>query len=135
MAPRSPASPLESPHRCGSSDDQLQLDAGCNNGSGAVAVTADTLEFGPLILTKRACQADPSSVEEAVTKVLTGSVDYTIEADLLTIDAGGPGPGLPRRSLDPRLARQASAETLARQTRGEILNVSRGSDAIEVSAG
>ena len=47
--------------------------------------------FGPLMLTKRACQAGPSSVEQAVTTVLTGTVSYTIDADLLTIDAGGPG--------------------------------------------
>ena len=72
-------------------DGQLELDAGCNIGGGPVAVTADTLEFGPLMLTKRACQAGPSSVEQAVTTVLTGTVAYTIDADLLTIDAGGPG--------------------------------------------
>jgi heat shock protein HslJ len=68
---------------------QLQLNAGCNIGGGAVAVTADTLTFGPLMLTKRACQPGPSSVEEAVTKVLAGSVDYTLEADRLTIVSGG----------------------------------------------
>ena len=72
-------------------DGQLELDAGCNGGGGPVAVTADTLAFGPLMLTKRACQAGPASVEQAVTTVLTGTVSYTIDADLLTIDAGGPG--------------------------------------------
>ena len=72
-------------------DGQLELDAGCNGGGGPVAVTADTLEFGPLMLTKRACQAGPASVEQAVTTVLTGTVSYTVDADLLTIDAGGPG--------------------------------------------
>ena len=72
-------------------DGQLQLDAGCNSGGGPVAVTDDTLEFGPLMLTKRACQAGPSSVEQAVTTVLTGTVHYSIDADLLKIDAGGPG--------------------------------------------
>ena len=72
-------------------DGQLELNAGCNIGGGPVAVTADTLEFGPLMLTKRACEAGPSSVEQAVTTVLTGTVTYTIDADLLTIDAGGPG--------------------------------------------
>jgi len=69
--------------------DQLQLNAGCNIGSGTVAVTADMLAFGPLMLTKRACQPGPSSVEEAVTKVLSGSVEYTLEADRLTIVSGG----------------------------------------------
>jgi heat shock protein HslJ len=69
---------------------QLELDAGCNIGGGPVTVAADTLEFGPMMLTKRACQAGPSSVEEAVTTTLSGTVSYTIDSDLLTIDAGGP---------------------------------------------
>jgi heat shock protein HslJ len=70
---------------------QLELNAGCNIGGGPVTVTADTLAFGPLMLTKRACQAGPASVEQAVTTTLNGTVTYTIAADLLTIDAGGPG--------------------------------------------
>lgn len=72
-------------------DGQLELNAGCNIGGGPVAVTPDTLEFGPMMLTKRACEPGPSSVEAAVTTTLTGTVSYTIESDLLTIDAGGPG--------------------------------------------
>lgn len=72
-------------------DGQLELEAGCNIGGGSVVVTADTLAFGPLMLTKRACQAGPASVEQAVTSTLEGTVGYTINADLLTIDAGGPG--------------------------------------------
>ena len=72
-------------------DGQLELNAGCNIGGGSVAVTADSLEFGPLMLTKRACPAGPSSVEQAVITTLSGTVSYAIEADLLTIDAGGPG--------------------------------------------
>ena len=72
-------------------DGQLELNAGCNIGGGQVTVTADTLEFGPMMLTKRACQPGPSSVEEAVTSTLSGTVSYTIEADRLTVDAGGPG--------------------------------------------
>ncbi len=72
-------------------DGQLELDSGCNLGGGPVSVTADTLAFGPLMLTKRGCQAGPASVEQAVTSALAGTVTYTIDADLLTIDAGGPG--------------------------------------------
>ena len=72
-------------------DGHLELNAGCNIGGGPVAVTADTLEFGPLMLTKRACQAGPASVEQAVTTALNGTVAYMVDADTLTIDAGGPG--------------------------------------------
>jgi heat shock protein HslJ len=43
------------------------------------------------MLTKRACQEGPASVEGAVTSTLTGTVHYTIETDRLTVDAGGPG--------------------------------------------
>ena len=70
---------------------QAAIDTGCNVGSAAVQVAPDTLTFGPMALTRRACAQDPSSVESAVVGVLQGTVRYTIEADVLTIDGGGNG--------------------------------------------
>lgn len=70
---------------------QLVLEAGCNKGAGTVEVTADTLTFGPIALTKMACEAGPMSVETAVTAVLSGPVGYIIDAGLLTLEAGGSG--------------------------------------------
>lgn len=67
------------------------VDTGCNMGSATVQVAADTLTFGPMALTRMACPDAQSSVESAVVKVLDGTVHYTIEADILTIDAGASG--------------------------------------------
>lgn len=70
---------------------RLDLKAGCNQGGGSVEVTPDHLTFGPIMLTKMACEAGPMSVETAVVSVLSGDVAYTIDADVLTLDAGDAG--------------------------------------------
>lgn len=70
---------------------RVEVNAGCNMGGGPVEMTADTLTFGPIATTKMACEAGPSSVESAVLGVLAGPVTYTIDADRLTLDAGGAG--------------------------------------------
>jgi heat shock protein HslJ len=67
------------------------INTGCNTGSGTIVVAADALTFGPLSLTKKACGQAPASVQRAMLGVLTGTVHYTIEADVLTIDAGAAG--------------------------------------------
>jgi heat shock protein HslJ len=72
-------------------DGRVDVEAGCNMGGGAVEVTPDTLTFGPIATTKMACEAGPSAVESAVLAVLTGAVAYDIDADVLTLDAGGSG--------------------------------------------
>jgi heat shock protein HslJ len=70
---------------------RVDVEAGCNMGGGPVEVTADTLTFGPIATTKMACEAGPASVESVVLRVLSGTVDYTIDADVLTLDGGGAG--------------------------------------------
>ena len=70
---------------------RVEVDTGCNTGSGTVDVAPDTLTFGPLALTKKACGPGPAAVEGAMTRVLTGTDRYVIEADTLTLDAGGAG--------------------------------------------
>jgi heat shock protein HslJ len=72
-------------------DGRAEINAGCNGGGGSVDVTADTLTFGPIATTKMACDAAAMSVETAVLAVLSGPVSYSIDADVLTIDAGGAG--------------------------------------------
>ena len=67
------------------------VDTGCNKGSATVQVAADTLTFGPMALTMMACPEAQSSVESAVVGVLDGTVHYSIEADILTIDGGASG--------------------------------------------
>lgn len=71
--------------------DRVNVEAGCNTGSGAATIGDTSIEFGPIGLTKMACEPDAMAVEQAVTSVLQGTVDYTIEADVLTLDAGGTG--------------------------------------------
>ena len=60
-------------------------------GGGTVAVTADTLTFGPLGLTKKACEPGTMAVQRSVIGTLASPVGYTIEADVLTLDAGAIG--------------------------------------------
>jgi heat shock protein HslJ len=67
------------------------VDTGCNTGSASVQVAADTLTLGPMALTRKACPEAQSLVESAVVRVLDGTVQYTIDADALTIDGGGNG--------------------------------------------
>jgi heat shock protein HslJ len=70
---------------------RVDVEAGCNMGGGSVEVAPDTLTFGPIALTKMACEAGPMSVETAVVSVLSGVAAYTIDADVLTLDAGEAG--------------------------------------------
>lgn len=71
--------------------ERVEVKPGCNTGGGTVEVTADTLTFGPIALTKMACEPGPMSVETAVVAVLSGAVTYTIDADVLTLHAGNAG--------------------------------------------
>jgi heat shock protein HslJ len=73
------------------SDGRVGVEAGCNNGGGTVDITATTLGFGPIALTKMACGGPAMAVEQAVLAVLNGTAPYEIEADVLTIRAGERG--------------------------------------------
>ena len=65
---------------------------GCNTGSASVVVDEATLTFGVMRLTKMACTDDPAAaVEAAITAVLVGQVDYTVDGDALTITNGTAG--------------------------------------------
>jgi heat shock protein HslJ len=69
----------------------MEVEAGCNQGGGTVEVAPGSLTVGPIMLTKMACEAGPMSVESAVVSVLDGGVDYTIDADRLTLTKGDAG--------------------------------------------
>ncbi len=72
-------------------DGLVDVEAGCNQGGGSVTITDATIEFGPIGLTKRACEPGAMTVEQAVTATLSGTTRYMIEAGSLTIEAGGVG--------------------------------------------
>jgi heat shock protein HslJ len=65
--------------------------AGCNSGGAPVAVEGSTLMFGPIALTKMACEGGAMAVEAAFIATLSGPVSYTIDADVLTLHAGDAG--------------------------------------------
>ena len=73
------------------SDGRVDVEAGCNEGGGPVQFGDGTLTFGPIGLTKKACEQVRMAVEQPVVNVLSGSVDYEIEAGALTLRAGGLG--------------------------------------------
>lgn len=72
-------------------DGEVAVEAGCNSGGGSAEIAETTITFGPLALTEMACGPDAMAVEQAVTSVLAGTVDYTIEADSLTLAGAGAG--------------------------------------------
>ena len=72
-------------------DGRAEVRFGCNTGGGPVEVNPDRLTFGPMISTKMACEPDAMAMEAAVSAVLTGEVAYSIDADVLTLDAGANG--------------------------------------------
>jgi heat shock protein HslJ len=74
-----------------SADGRVAVEAGCNSGGAPVEIAAATMTFGPLALTEMACEGPASEVERVVTAVLTGTVAYLVEADVLTLDHGGSG--------------------------------------------
>jgi heat shock protein HslJ len=54
-------------------------------------LTAGTIAFGPLALTKMMCDDDAMRLEQEVSRVLTGTATYSIEAGSLTLMNGTDG--------------------------------------------
>jgi heat shock protein HslJ len=74
-------------------DGTLELFAGCNSGSGTYTTTDTTIEFGPIALTKKACEGAATELETAVTGVLQGTATYEVVGTELSI-TGADGSGL-----------------------------------------
>lgn len=73
-------------------DGTLDLFAGCNEGGGQWSLNGTTFVIGDLALTKRACTGAAGSLETAVLGVLqSGAIQETIQADVLTLQAGANG--------------------------------------------
>jgi heat shock protein HslJ len=69
---------------------RAELFAGCNSGGGRATVRDDGfVVFGPIALTRMACDADAMKVEAAVTAVLDGSVAAGFEGDRLSLAKAG----------------------------------------------
>jgi heat shock protein HslJ len=65
--------------------------AGCNTGTATYTVEGDRITFGPLALTKMACDQPAMLLESVVTKVLTGTLQYDIEGTKLSLFQGSDG--------------------------------------------
>ena len=66
-------------------DGTAMVEAGCNTGSGMVEVGDDQLEFGPLAITLMACSGPHADVETVVLTTLSGTVDYEVQDNELTL--------------------------------------------------
>lgn len=75
-------------------DGTASVDTGCNRGRTTVTVTGDTLDFGPMALTRKACPGARGKTEKAVVAVLDGTADR-VEWDgtVLTVTKGERGVG------------------------------------------
>ena len=70
----------------------LEVNAGCNRGSGTWMAVAGGIEVGPLTLTKMACEKDGAALESAVLGVLeAGTIGAQIDSSLMTLTAGNQG--------------------------------------------
>ena len=63
----------------------LHVEAGCNHGHASISVNDDTIQVGPMALTRMMCPDIAMKVEAAVTSVLQGVVPYLISADVLAV--------------------------------------------------
>jgi heat shock protein HslJ len=75
-------------------DGTAMVEAGCNTGSGTVEVGDDQLGFGPLAITLMACSEPHADVETVVLTTLSGTVDYEVQGDELTLRRGDGTTGL-----------------------------------------
>lgn len=61
------------------------VEAGCNTGSAPAEITDTTITFGPMVLTRMMCPDEQMTLENAVTSVLNGEVDYLVEGGTLQL--------------------------------------------------
>jgi heat shock protein HslJ len=73
-------------------DGQVSLNTGCNGGGGGYTADATTINFGAIATTKMFCAGAGNELEQAVLAVLNaGTVQYSIDAQSLTLTAGAAG--------------------------------------------
>ena len=71
-------------------DGIVEVDTGCNTGSGTVEVTDSTLTFGPIAATLMACDEELNRLEASVLATLQGEVSYEIDGSSLSLRTDGP---------------------------------------------
>lgn len=74
---------------------RVEVNTGCNTGSGSYEASQGELRFTDVALTRMACAGPAGTLEAAVLPILGAEVvDYTIDAARLTLQAGDDGLGL-----------------------------------------
>ncbi len=73
------------------SDGRVDVETGCNSGSGTATIADGSITFAAISLTRKGCPPEIMGLEQAVTAVLSGAATYTIAADSLTLMAGAHG--------------------------------------------
>lgn len=68
------------------SDGSVQVFSGCNNGSGTAEIGEDSIDFGPIALTKKACAGTAGQIEPLVTQSLNGAVPYKLDQGSLVLE-------------------------------------------------
>lgn len=67
------------------SNGEVQVNSGCNTGSGPATISEDTITFGPIATTRMACDDATMEAEGAILVVLQGEVNYVIESTSLAL--------------------------------------------------
>ena len=69
----------------------VSVDTSCNIGGGGYQLSGSEITFDPITTTLIFCEGPEGAVEQSVLSVLTGTVTYTIEDDVLTLTNGPQG--------------------------------------------
>ncbi|HSS67634.1 MAG TPA: META domain-containing protein [Nocardioidaceae bacterium] len=67
---------------------RVSIRPGCNTGGGEATVGDGSIDFGPIALTRMACPTTQMDTEDFVMSVVDGTVQFSIDADVLTLTKG-----------------------------------------------
>jgi heat shock protein HslJ len=70
-------------------DDNAGGLAGCNTFTASYTADASALKFGPIALTRMACEPGVTSFESAYVSALSNTTKYTMSVEQLTLQSGG----------------------------------------------
>ncbi len=65
--------------------DRVRVDTGCNTASTTYTTSGDTIRFGTVAPTRRACRPDIMRVESAVLDAIRGAVTVELDGDRMTL--------------------------------------------------
>lgn len=70
---------------------EVEVFAGCNGGTGPAEIGDSSIDFGPIAVTKKACDDTTDQIEILVLNVLGGEVTWELGDDTLTLMRGKEG--------------------------------------------